>query len=255
MVIFYLTLQYWFCESLITDITNEHAPMKTRKVRPRKPPFLNKTLDRAIMDKARHFHRKNTYPNRKNWESYRVRRNQATSVRKKSMRAYFQKKCTPDNESKQNTFWPAIKTFFTNKGHKTSTDMQIQNGDNVETNPQKVANIMNDFFVNVASIGETQSEEVIDPSDGAFCEWAVKRHENHESIKAIRTWMSSHPLPESLKDFTIPKVSPSSVEKIFCSLNPRKAAGYDSLPPTPTPRIIKAAVPAIASPLSSIPVL
>ncbi len=33
--------QYWFCESLVTDITNEHAPVKSWKVRPRKPPFLN----------------------------------------------------------------------------------------------------------------------------------------------------------------------------------------------------------------------
>ena len=165
------------------------------------------------------------------------------------MRAYFQKKCTLNNDDEKNTFWPAIKPFFTNKGHRSGTEIQIQNGENVETNPQTVANIMNDFFVNVAStIGETPTEEVMNLSDGDFCEWAVKKHENNESIRAIRTWMINHPLPESLSDFSIPKVSPSSVEKILCNLNPKKATGYDTLPP----RIIKAAAPVLATPLSSI---
>ena len=59
--------------------------------------------------------------------------------------------------------------------------------------------------------------------------------------------MLNHQLPERLRDFNIPEVSPSSVEKILCRLNPKKATGYDTLP-----KLIKAAAPVLAMPLSSI---
>ncbi len=107
--------QYWFCGSLITNITNEHTSLKTKSVRPNKPPFLNKKYQRAIMDKARLKHRYNRYPSFRNWENYHVQRNLATNIRRKSTCAYFQKNCTSSDSS----FFKVINHFSQKKVTRT----------------------------------------------------------------------------------------------------------------------------------------
>ena len=40
----------WAQETLIREVLDEHAPLKTKKVRPQEPPFIHKHLKKQIMN-------------------------------------------------------------------------------------------------------------------------------------------------------------------------------------------------------------
>ncbi len=130
-------LRTWMISTGFVDLSSQISPMNmphSKQNCPAKypPPFLNKKYQRTIMDKGRLEHRYNRYPSFRNWENYCVQRNVATNIRRKSTRAYFQKNCTSSDSS----FFKVIKQFFTNNGHKNSTDMHIQDGDQIVSSPQ-----------------------------------------------------------------------------------------------------------------------
>ncbi len=58
---------YGFFETLYTNTSNEHAPLK--KVRPEKPATMNKTWHKAVMNEARIKHVYDKYPSKTNWET------------------------------------------------------------------------------------------------------------------------------------------------------------------------------------------
>ena len=115
---------------------------------------MNKNLRRASRDKAR-LHRKfKKYPNQENWEKYRKQRNKTTTIRKMAIRDYFQNKCKGGQSNPD--FWKTVKPFLTNKGSVSSNNVMIQTDDSIETRPEEVANLMNNFYTNIASqIGGT----------------------------------------------------------------------------------------------------
>jgi len=59
---------YWVLQSLLLDVIEDHAPMKTAKVRSKEVPFMNRRLKRAVRDKTRLYNRYRKYPNSRNWE-------------------------------------------------------------------------------------------------------------------------------------------------------------------------------------------
>ena len=44
-----------------------------------------------------------------------------------------------------------MKPFLTNKGAKDGSSIMIRTEDSIETNPKEVANLMNNFYVNIAT--------------------------------------------------------------------------------------------------------
>ena len=59
---------YWAYQTLLREITDEHAPLKTIKVKAREAPFMNKTLKQAIRKRRRCFKIFQRFPNTTNWE-------------------------------------------------------------------------------------------------------------------------------------------------------------------------------------------
>ena len=55
---------YWALQLLLTDVINEHAPLKTTKVKAREVPFMNKRLKRAIREKNRMYNQYRKRPSR-----------------------------------------------------------------------------------------------------------------------------------------------------------------------------------------------
>ena len=47
----------WAQECLTREVFDEHAPLKSKTVRASEPPYMNKTLKKAIMNKVRLQHR------------------------------------------------------------------------------------------------------------------------------------------------------------------------------------------------------
>ena len=104
---------YWVCEKLISDIIDEHAPIKNRNIRHNNVPYMNGELRRAInvqnMLRRKYFNHKSNV----NWEGYRKQCNLVVKLRKKSLNQYTKDKCTGQAGSKE--FWKTIKPLMSDK--------------------------------------------------------------------------------------------------------------------------------------------
>ena len=75
---------YWAHELLLTDVINEHAPIKERVTKVRKPAYMNGNLRRAVFKKHMLFNKYKKGKTSADWELYRKQRNYVT--KKASMR-------------------------------------------------------------------------------------------------------------------------------------------------------------------------
>ncbi len=101
--------------------------------------------------------------------------------------------------------------------------MHIQDGDQIVSSPHKVANIVNDYFVNIAStIGEPVDEEAQLRSDHNFCEWAIEKHKTHQSIISIKSQFAQNPQYAGIHGLTLSNISLSHMEKIMQNAKPKK---------------------------------
>ena len=100
---------------LITDLSskiiNKRAPLKTKFLRGNQATFINKELRTAIYDRNRLRNRFCKTPTEENEKLFKKQRNKCVSIRKESIRNYFNKIA---NEN--------IKPFLTNKGHSGLKD-------------------------------------------------------------------------------------------------------------------------------------
>ena len=110
---------------------------------------MNGELHRAVRVKTRLHNIYRKRPIKHNWERYRQQRNVTTNIRKNAIRDYFNNKCS--GGPRNCNFWKTMKPFLTNKGAKDGSSIMIRTEDSIETNPKEVANLMNNFYVNIAT--------------------------------------------------------------------------------------------------------
>ena len=118
---------YWALQLLLTDVINEHAPLKTTQVKAREVPFMNKRLKRAVREKTRMYNQYRKRPTPANWEQYRLQRNLTVTIRRDAIKAYFNDKCA--GGAKNTDFWPTIKPFLTNKGAGGKSTIMVRVND------------------------------------------------------------------------------------------------------------------------------
>ena len=172
------------------------------------------------------FNKFQRYQTNKNWEKYRQARNYVTKIRRKSVKTYFIERCTGGCKSKD--FWSTIKPFITNKGTITKKNTIIEENNVLVTDQKEIAEIFNDYYVNVASsIGDNSI--IID--------------DNHSSINKIDNIMNNC---NSTLSFT--SIDESFVTKQINKMNSKKATGHDGL----SVKMIKLAEPIITKPLTKL---
>ncbi len=226
-----------------SNITNQHVPLKTRNVKPNHPPFMNSTYKKAIMNKARLQHKKECFPNSKNWETLRIQRNLTTKLKRKSVRMYFHERCGDDGKADSRTFYSTLCPFYSDKGNRSSGNILLFENDTLVTQPADVANVMNSFYVNITStIGEPMTDEIMELDDDHFIALSQEKFKDHPSVRKI---LGKHPEPSN---FQFKEVSRESVHSIISHLDPHKATGYDKIPS----KLLRIAASAITNPVTSI---
>ncbi len=75
--------QNYFVNTLFTEITNVHIPLKTRNIKAKQPPFMNAALRKVTMNQARLQHKTPKCLNSTNWENFRQQRNLITKIKRK----------------------------------------------------------------------------------------------------------------------------------------------------------------------------
>ena len=136
----------WYTSTLITDVVDFHAPMKSKFVKCKPVPYMNSQLRKALY--ARNMAR-NKFKKfgKSHWEENRRERNRVVSIRKQSIKNYFSKKC----EKADRNFWATIKPFLTDKKFKGNNTIILNENDKTVTDSCEVAEIFNKYFVSIAS--------------------------------------------------------------------------------------------------------
>ena len=163
-------------------------------------------------------------------EHYRKLRNQKTKIKRESIKNYFFERCSGGPKSKD--FWPTIKPFLTNKSiNKGTNEIILKENDNLITDQNKVSQLLNDFYVNIAkNIGIDSGSDT---------------NTSHPSITKI---VEQNTNGESNSPFNFQHVTPDIVYKHLKNVNPKKATGIDNIPP----KILKYSASTISKPLSNI---
>ena len=234
---FYLTDM----SKLYRTILNEHAPVKSKKIQPNQPIFMNNRLRKAVYKKTALRNKFRRFPNNANWEAYRKQRNLTTKIRKDSIKNYFFERCT---SAKDGGFWPTVKPFIASKSKTGDNAIQLLENNKLVTEPQKTSEIFNHFYVNIANeIGSPVDERTFDKTDLELINFSIDKYRNHPSISRIRESQRT-----TTQIFNFLNVNKAAVQKLIQNLNPKKSTGFDQIPP----KLVKASGESIASPLCNI---
>ena len=134
--------------SLLTNIINEHAPIKSKVLKRTQVPYMNSKLRKAINVKNMLWRKYNKIRSRINWERYRTHRNYVSKLRKQSMNSYLVNKCNGPTTGRE--FWNTVKPLISTKNMSSNDNIMLMENGEVIREPNKLCNVFNDYFVNIA---------------------------------------------------------------------------------------------------------
>ncbi len=112
---------YWFCNELLRDLVDEHAPMKQRIVKHNQMPYMNSQLNKAINVRNMFRRKFDRSRYRNDWEIYRQQRNYVAKLRKSSKNKYLSDRCS--NCKNGNDFWDTVKPLLSTKNRGADCDI------------------------------------------------------------------------------------------------------------------------------------
>ena len=232
---------YWFCEYLLKDIIDHHAPLKSKTVRHMQVPYMNGKLRKAINYKNMLRRKFEKSKSKAKWEEYRKQRNVVVSLRKKSMSFYLKNKCTVTKDNKK--FWSAVKPLISDKCKSGQENIILSENNVILNDPSSVCDVLNDFYNNIASgIGPDPSNSINYQNDDdldVYINDVLQRYDNHESIQRIRDGQ------DDTNKFTFQKIDVNNICKRLSKLVSNKATGHDGVPP----KLLKAGAKVLCYPL------
>ena len=101
----------WFTSTLIRDVIDDHAPIRTKTIKSESVPYMNYCLRKAQYKRNMARNKFRIY-GKSYWEENRRNRNNVVKIRKQSMRNYFTKNCS--NHDKY-FFLPYLHLLLTKK--------------------------------------------------------------------------------------------------------------------------------------------
>ena len=189
---------------------NKHAPLK-KKFLGHSIPFMTKNLRKQIMVRSKLRNNYNKNRNYETWCKYKRQRNLCMNLLRKT-KMNFYKALDEKQVSDNKTFWKNGKPFFRDKGVNSSKITLVEKNA-VVVDEEKIANIMNNYFVNITKKPFDKSKVVID------------MFENHISIKKMHETFPNI-IPEN---FHFKEVSKDDVRKDIRNLNVKKSSTYRSI--------------------------
>ena len=204
-------------EKVFLKELNIHVPLKKKVLRHNNNAFMTKELRKEIMLRSKLKNKFNKERNHINWCNYKRQRNHCLSILRKTKKEYFNSlniKQVSDNQ----LFWKSVKPVFNDKGSNSSKIILVEEN-NIISDEEEIANIMNNYFINVTKTLNLKKQLGLGRS-------GVNEFENHISIKMIH---EKYPeiLPESFK---FQFLSNKEVKKEIENLDTKKSSTYGSIP-------------------------
>lgn len=198
--------------SMFLEIVNKHAPMKSHRIKRKYQP---EWLTPEILDCMK---QRNKYKINGKMDEYKYTRNKVSSMIDEAKNEVYKNKIEEGKDDPR-SIWKIFRQFGTSNKTNEKDDINIIADDNIISNDQDIANIFNEFFVNIAA----NLREPLKHSD--FAE--LKHHIGSKLNRDIC--------------FDIPLTSCSFVCKYLSTLDVSKATGLDCIGPrllTKAPQIL-----------------
>ena len=205
---------------------NKHAPMKEKFIRGNNAPFMNKTLSKAFMQRAKLKNKYYKVPTEENNLLYKRQRNYCSNLLKKVKKSYYNNldiNIFKDNKK----FWKSIRPFFSDKQKDYQKEFILIENDVVISDENKVAEKMNNYFIeaieNLDIVPFIEEDEIeIIPCN--IIDTMVSKYENHPSILKIKEYVNI------TGKFSFIKTTTHEIQNQILTLDPKKASVENDIP-------------------------
>ena len=203
-----------------------HAPMKTlsnREKRWKRKPWLTKGIQKAIRTKQMYYSKYIKSNKSKFWyHRYKTHRNRLEHLTRLAKEKYYQK-YFQDNIRNSKKVWSKINELIHQRKSKQSTDIYLNENGSLITEQNKVANIFNKYYTNIAS-------KLVD------------------KLPKINTKYQDYLKNPTKNAMYLSEIEPDEVMKILLSLDITKSADIYNI----SPKLLKLAAPVICDYLTVI---
>ena len=213
-------------QDIFLCVWNAHAPVKKKVLRGNNAPFMNKTLSKAFMNRARLKRISNDHPTQENVEAFKRYRNFCVSLLRKEKKKFYNNldiSIMYDNKK----FWKYIKPLFSGKS-KSKSKITLIKGEEIISDEQKVAEILNDYFIDAVQNLDIKKFYGIedDKNDGNLSpeekiDRILKRYEFHPSIVMIKSKVNI------TQKFKFENIDKDQMYEKIKSLDPKKGSSED----------------------------
>ena len=143
----------------ILDLTKECIPHKIVNIRQSDPPWMHNDLRKLMRQRKRADDKANQTNNQHYWQKYKQLRNKTTNRLRSSKREYFDKMANKLNNNYNITsrdWWKILKSFIVTS--KNSSIPPMKNNNEVYTDDEDKANLLNDYFKSQSCLNDNGKE-------------------------------------------------------------------------------------------------
>ena len=212
-------------EHLFIMILDKYAPMKTKYLRAKNSPFMNKELTKAIMVRSRLKNESLKLKTIEAREAYKKQRNFCVFLLrriKKNLYENLNPKFITDNKK----FWKQVNPFFSDKS-PTNGNIMLSEDDDIIRNQTKRSEIFNRYFI--SAIESLEIDRTLHTTTKVYdndpVELAIKKYKNHPSIIRI------HQEGYSNNNFSFRPISQQDIHVIINNIDSSKAYQKENIPP------------------------
>ena len=204
---------------------DKYAPIRTKKIRGNNQPFMNRTLSKEFMKRSKLKNNYNKNPSLDNKSLYNKQRNFCVNLLKREKRRYYNNldlNIFKDNK----VFWKRIKPLFSEKSKNLPKNISIVDGGTLFTDKKKVAEKLNNFFIE--AVKNLDIEHVEGNDDEPFLsndiDEIISYYESHPSVLKIKENVNVE------NNFAFSDISSHDFESMIKDLNQKKASIENDLP-------------------------
>ena len=160
-----------------------------------------------------------------NWAAFKRQRNLCVKILRQNKRSYYAQ-LDPKVVSDNKRFWKTVKPLFSNKIQSSTCITLLENGI-VESDEGKVAEILNDYFVNTTEtlgVADEHRQEPLNDHMDDPCLRTVKRFQEHPSIHKIKSSV------KSTINFSFRKITVEEMLEQLQNLDPKKGSPQEAIP-------------------------
>ena len=219
-------MEYSIIDSIFMELTDKHAPVKTKYLRANHTPFMSKLLSQNISHrtKLRNIFLRDPTPFNKC--AFKIQRNKCVTILRREKRRYYENlnpKLICDNKK----FWKVVKPLFSDKSSCKRKIVLIENSE-IINDDQNIAQAFNDLFVNVVErmgMDYDPSPSTVDENTDITIKTILERYSNHPSILQIKESLKIEP-----NSFKFDKISGVDIQNSIKLIDVSKGGGLNDIP-------------------------